>query len=211
MRDFLEDRIRLVHDLLDSEIQVAYADLVLILCSVLSACAAQRWPGHRIDRVRFIEMLVKDSPSDAHVDWICVPALIINGHIAETDTPWGRGGASTRIFRDDEIDLELTGCQAAYPQVAVGALKDCSYASLIYQWLRCGYAHEYCPHANIVTVPASRHQARISYIGRLTPTNGITRMISFHLDYLIDLTLHHVSNISAPQSLRPNIWWINEV
>ena len=141
MRRFLEDRIRLVKELLHSDIDVAYGDLVLVLSAVISSCASQRWPGRGIDRRRFIELLVRCSPPDAHTTWVCVPALINAGLVAEADTPYGPG-ENTRIFRDHEIDLELPVAQSTYANVPLVDLKRCTYAVLIYEWLRCGYAHD---------------------------------------------------------------------
>ena len=58
MRSFLLDRIRLVNELIAGGPRVEYADFVLILTAVLSACSARRWPGRGIDRNRFVELLV---------------------------------------------------------------------------------------------------------------------------------------------------------
>jgi len=205
---FLQDRIRLVRELVDSEISVSYGDLVLILSAVISACAAARWPGRGIDRRRFIALLVQFSPSEAHTTWVCVPALINSNLVAEVDTPYGSPGDNTRIFRDHEIDLELSVAQAKYSNVSRADLKRHTYAALIYEWLRCGYSHEYCPHENITHVPPSRHSARLSYIGRTT-SNGLRRMISFHLDYLIDLAQYHAMSIAKNPDPWPRRWWID--
>jgi hypothetical protein len=154
MREFLLDRIRLVRELLDSDIEVDHSDIGLILYSVLSACAAERWPGRK-------------------------------------------------------IDLDLPSCHAAYPAVSVCDLKGCSFAALIYEWLRCGYAHQCAPHVNITHYPPSRHNARVSYIGRGTSDGGLTRVVSFHRDYLIALTEHHAASVAPSPQSPPAEWWIN--
>ena len=208
MRSFLIDRIRLVRELLqDDELDVAYADLVLILCSVISACAAFRWPGRRIDRQRFIELLINHGLDEHHASWVSVPSLINAGLINESDTLY-RGGNSTRIFRDSEIDLPIDTAISTYPTIPTGRLKSSSYATLVYEWLRCGYAHEYSPHESITHVPPGRHDARISYIGR-TVNGSIVRMASFHLDYLIDLAEYHANNLPDASSPPPTEWWID--
>ena len=206
MRDFLLDRIRLVRELLESDFTVDYADVALILCTVISTCAERKWRGDGIDKHRFIELLVYESAEDLHAAWICIPALIVEGHVTESDTPYGSHD-STRIFTDDEIDLTLTDAVNKYPNVSIRNLKHCSYACMIYKWLRCGYSHKYLPHMNITHFPPSRRSARLSYIGRGTKTD-MTRMISFHLDYLISLTEYHASNVVDSPSARPNKWWI---
>ena len=152
---------------------------------------------------------MKHSPEDFHTAWVSVPALINGGFIAERDTPYGLPGESSRIFYDQKIDLAFDNAKAKYPQVPVRQFRKHSYACLIYEWLRCCYAHEYCPHENVTHVPASRRKARISYIGRITPS-GLKRMVSFHLDYLKNLAQHHVSNLAKNPAPMPNSWWIDQ-
>ena len=206
MREFLQDRIRLVRELLhDDAPQVAYGDLALILCSVISACAAVRWPGRGSDRNRFVELLVQHSPADHHTSWISVPALINRDHLLEDDTPYRHGNA-TRIFCGDQIDLPYDQARLQFPSISAQQLKAVSYAALIYTWLRCGYAHEYCPHDSVTEVPASRYEARVSYIGRNDGVR-IKRMASFHLDYLIAVADHHASQLPDSPSPQPTDWW----
>ena len=207
MRAFLQDRIRLVRELLTDGPAVAYGDLVLILTAVISACAAIRWPGRGIDRKRFVELLVRESPESFHASWISVPALINTGHVAEADTAYGKPGQSTRIFRDDEIDMAFEDAKATFKDVASDQIKRCSYAVLIYEWLRCGFAHEYCAHENTTELAPSRQAARVSYIGRGTP-EGHTRKVLFHLDYLIELAEYHASNLTESPKQQPAVWWI---
>jgi hypothetical protein len=203
MQKFLEGRVALIKHLIEGDIVVDPADLVLIICAVLSACAAHRWPRRRrsSDKERFIRLLIECSPPEFRTTWVSVPALLNDGLIAESDTPYGNPGHGTRICCDDEIDLSREDAIARYPQVAVKTLKEYSYASLIYRWLRCPYSHEYRAHANVTKVQASRKPARVSYIGRISLTTPeIRRMVSFHLDYLIKLAEYHVSILPAEQA-----------
>lgn len=209
MEKFLKGRLDLVDVLAADVAGATYADLVLIITSVLSACASVRWPGTGIDKRRFVELLVRHAPEDSRASWVSVPALINAGFVAESDTPYGPPGESTRIFCDHEIDLAFDDAKAKYSHVPTRQLRRHSYACLIYEWLRCGYAHEYCPHENITHVPASRRKARISYIGRGTP-RGLKRMASFHLDYLMELAQHHVSTLPTTPSPAPNPWWLDQ-
>ena len=212
MRSFLEGRIKLVRQFSVDDTPVSYADLVLILTAVLSACAAVRWPsqkGDRIDKQRFVELLVTESPPEAMAGYISVPALMASELITEAQTPWGKPGESTRVYRGDEIDLDLNSAAQAYPAISKKKLKQHSYACLIYEWLRCGYAHEYCANEWHTHVPPSREKTPVSYIGRLMPDGGIVRMTCFHLEYLIDLADHHVKTLPNHALIRPNEWWLN--
>jgi hypothetical protein len=213
MREFLQGRINLVKALRDSNLPFHYADLVLIICAVLSSCSSRRWPenGKRIDKQRFIELLVKHSPEDFHTSWVSVPSLLNDGFIDETQTPYGKPGNGTRIYFDDEIDLSLEDAINKYPQVSLKNLKQHCYAYLIYERLRCGYSHEYWHHKSITHVPASYEGSCVSYIGRTSLSgNTIRRMISFYLDYLIRLAEYHVSILPSICSAHPSCWWIDE-
>ncbi len=137
MHYFLADRLRLVRELRKSDLNVDYADIALIVCSVISACAALRWPGRGIDRNRFIELLVNHSQECARTDWISIPSLVNAELIDLSSTPY-RDGNDTRIFRDEEIDLPFPVAVKAFPHVKTDELKSFSYAALIYKRLRCG-------------------------------------------------------------------------
>ncbi|KKL14557.1 hypothetical protein LCGC14_2514450, partial [marine sediment metagenome] len=183
MEHFLKGRLDIAKALLSDVPGAAYADVVLIVTAVLSACASLRWPSRRKDKKRFVELLVRHSPEDFHTSWVSIPALISKGIISEEETLY-RNGNSTRIFCGEEIDLCFNKACVQYPNIKSKQLRKHCYASLIYEWLRCGYAHEYCLQGNATHVPASRKEARVSYIGRLTGENCKTkRMLSFHIDY----------------------------
>lgn len=205
MELFLQERIDLAKALAKSEdLPVSYADLTLITCAVISACAARRWPGKGIDKVRFVELLVRHSKSGFHASWVSVPALLNEGHIRQDETPYGIPGNDARIYRGEEIDLSFDDASAKYPSIEPKRLRRCCYASLIYERLRCAYSHEYRHGKDITTVPASCNSGRVDYIGRLPDR---TRVICFRLEYLIELAQHHVSIMPGAPEDRPSKWW----
>ena len=166
------------------DLPVRYDDLALITCAVISACAAWRWPGERIDKKRFVELLVKCSPSDSHTSWVSVPALVNASMIGEDHTPWGVPGNATRICRDEEVDVSLEDARTRYPDRTNAELRRHCYASLIYQRLRCAYMHEYRSGEDIAAYSWERHSpdksldsARVSYGGevRLSDTGAEMR------------------------------------
>jgi len=191
-----------------STLDVSYADLALILTAVISGCAAQRWPGRNIDTKRFVELLVMHSEPEDHCDYISIPALLSSQFIQEADTPWGVPGKEVRIFRDDEVDMPLSEARSKYPGLGVSDLKKHSYSYLLYSWLRCGYAHEYCASDNTTEFPPSRDRARLSYIGRHQKDGTIRRMTAFHLDYILSLAQYHVDHIAEHPEPLPVKWWI---
>jgi len=207
MKQFLKGRLDIAKAL-SSNIPKTYADVVLIITTVLSACASLRWPGQGIDKKRFIELLVQHSPEDFHTSWVSIPALINQGVIREEETRY-KGGNSTRVFCGEEIDLPINEANVQYPKVPKEQLRKYCYASLIYEWLRCGYAHEYRPYESVTHFPASCEEVRVSYIGRLIGENLI-RMVSFYPDYLMSIAEYHISILVSEKSSPPTTWWIEE-
>ncbi len=210
MQSFLRDRIDLVKTLRESPIVVTHQDLELILTAVISACAACRWPGDGFDRKRFVESLIRFGSPELHLDYVSTGALLELGVISDSQTPWGDFGQEIRIFTGDEIDGSISDMAQRYPEVSVRDLKRASYASRIYEWLRCGYAHNYWAAGNTTHVPPSDGPAQISYIGRREPDGTRVRIASFHLDYLISVAEHQVSTLPKTKLEKPDQWWIEK-
>ena len=210
MRNFLQGRIDLAQKLRTSALSVHYADLVLILTSVISACAAWRWPGRGFDAKRFIETLVHFNSTELNVERISIGGLLELELISEAESPWASIGDRYRIFTGDEIDGSLEEMSLKFPTISTADLKKASYAALIYRWLRCGYAHEYWAAGNTTHVAPSNTPGQISYIGRLQPDKSVVRMSSFHLEYLFDVTQQQVSKLSDKSIKQPDRWWIDE-
>jgi len=209
MRRFLQGRIALVQALMGSSLPVTYHDLMLILTSVISACAAWRWPGCGFDRKRFVESLIRFSSPSLHLDHISIGAMLELGLIKECQSPWGGLGKEDRVFTGEEIDSGLSEMSDRYPLLDVRELKKASYADTIYRWLRCGYAHTYSGAGNTTHVPPSRRPAQVSYIGRFQTDGTLIRIASFHLDYVIEVVQEQVSSLADKQMNSPGSWWID--
>ncbi len=210
MQSFLQGRIDLVRTLRESPIVVTHQDLELILTAVISACAACRWPGEGFDRKRFVESLIRFGSPELHLDYVSTGALLEFGVISDSQTPWGDVGQEIRIFTGDEIDGSISDMAQRYPNVSIRDLKRASYASRIYEWLRCGYAHNYWAAGNTTHVAPSDGPAQISYIGRREPDGNRARIASFHLDYLISVVEQQVSTLPKTKLEKPDQWWIDQ-
>jgi hypothetical protein len=210
MQLFLQGRIDLVGALRESSLPVTHQDLELILTSVMSACAACRWPGEGFDRKRFVESLVRFSSAELHLDWVSTSGLLELGVVSDNQTPWGVFGQEIRIFTGEEIDGPITTMAERYPDVSIRDFKRASYANRIYEWLRCGYAHIYWGAGNTTHVAPSDWPAQISYIGRREPDGSRVRIASFHLDYLISVAQEQVATLPKSKLDKPDQWWIDQ-
>lgn len=210
MRSFLQGRIDLVKALCESPLPVTHQDLELLLTAVISACAACRWPGDSFDRKRFVESLVRFCSPDMHLDYVSTGALLELGVISESQTPWGKFGQEIRVFTGDEIDGAIPDMAERYPTVSTRDLKRASYANRIYEWLRCGYAHNYWAAGNTTHVAPSDRPAQISYMGLREPDGTRVRIASFHLDYLISVAQEQVATLPKSKLDKPVHWWIDQ-
>jgi hypothetical protein len=116
----------------------------------------------------------------------------------------GTFGEEIRIFTGDEIDCAIPDMAQRYPHVSMRDLKKACYANRIYEWLRCGYAHNYWETGNTTYVPPSDLPAQISYMARREPDGTRARIASFHLDYLIDVAQDQVSRLPKKKLDKPD-------
>jgi hypothetical protein len=210
MQSFLQGRIDLVRALRESSLPVTHQDLELMLTAVISACAACRWPGEGFDRKRFVESLIRFGSPELHLDYVSTGALLELGVISDSQTPWGEIWSGNPYFQCDEIDGAIPDMAQRYPKVSTRDLKRASYANRIYEWLRCGYAHNYWAAGNTTHVAPSDGPAQISYIGRREPDGTRVRIASFHLDYLISVAQQQVATLPKSKLDKPDQWWIDQ-
>jgi len=154
---------------LHADNKITYGDAILILTAVVSALAAQCWPGRSIDAQRFTQLLVGYAPETLTIS---VPLLMksfesskradlakkLKGHFNRC-VPWGTiplGHEVDLLESDVEILLGDSFCRSE--------VRKHSYAQLLYKELRCSYSHEFKPGAGIeVHRPTSFADPCVSY------------------------------------------------
>jgi len=210
LQGFLQGRIDLVKTLRESSIPVTYNDLVLILTAVMSACAACRWPGERFDQKRFVESLTRFGSPELNLDNVSTGALLEIGVISLSESPWGVHGKELHVFTGEQIDGPIPRMAERYKQVTVNQFKRASYANRIYEWLRCGYAHNYWNAGYTTHYQTSDFPAQISYSRCTEPDGKVIMEAHFHLDYLIDVTQQQVSTLLKGNIEKPAEWWLDQ-
>lgn len=204
---------------LHSEIaSTGYAEAIILLCAVLSAISAKVWPGRRIDRVRFVELLLRFSTNGPSAATISVPILIqslrdsastgeaniLEKHFLKFD--------STRVLTGADVDKTEQELLSVSPSIPSSTLRNCSYAALLYEDVRSAYAHEYGPGPRADSWPmTSSHDPKVSYINRLTD-NGPKRLIHFHVEWVAHLAKSiaaSLASITLPLD-APQVWWLED-
>jgi hypothetical protein len=206
MREFLLERVALAESLHSNQVATFY-DEAILLCSVLSACAAMRWPGSDIGRKRFVELLVMHSPPYMACTWVSVPMLVSQGlldpSLAQLPNP-----TKDNSWRDVDVDGELDTIVKQHPTLSIDAAKSCSYASLVYAWHRGGYSNEWSADSLITCVPGSRKRARVHYIQRNIAARS-EWLVGLSITYLYELAKHHAVHVAEKPYERPATWWLS--
>lgn len=195
----------------------SYGEAVLILCAVLSALAAEVWPGTNIDRKRFVHFLKRFPPPELCATLISVPILAASLRRKRKRGPLNRLRKAylnydhSRVLTGDEVDKSEKQILSACRTVKRKELRECSYANLLYRELRSGYVHEYRPRGKADSWAMSRNEdAYVSYVNWV---NDPDRHIHFHVTWLsalVVVTAKAVDHISHRLPLRKlRRWWID--
>lgn len=195
----------------------SYGEAVLILCSALSALAADVWPGTGIDRRRFVHLLKRFAPRNLSTTLISVPLLHAflrktrkKGALRRLRKAYLDFGHS-RVLTGHDVDKTEQEIKSVCSRFSRTEIRACSYAALLYRELRSAYVHEYRPgrKADSWAITA-RTDAQVSYVNW---SNDPDRHIHFHVNWLSDLVKAVAKAVDQlPNRLparKPKRWWID--
>ncbi len=197
-----------------------YPEAAILLCSVLSALAAERWPGRRKDKKRFVELLHRYSDRELHANQISIPLLVAyladNGRPEEQKTvrdalmPVSDG----RVLSGDDVDTTEEDLLQLCPMLGLSLVRRFSYANLLYEEIRSSYAHEYTPgpRSDSWGMGSTHADGHVSYTNRInSEQDGVDRLIYFSVCWLADIALSVEKNI---RPLKPDrefsAWWLSD-
>jgi hypothetical protein len=193
--------------------EAGYAEAAMILCGVLNALAAELWPGKGKDKQRFVELLVRYAGTRLCMTTISIPLLI--GHLGNAkDAQHLREyvqsvdhSLASRVLTGPEIDLTESEAASLCPNVPAWMLRHFSYAALLYEEIRCGYAHEYVHGVRSNSWKMSTQgNAFVSYVNRIDLSR---RLIHFDVPGLCKLatSTEFGSRDKVPNSSFAD-WWL---
>ena len=213
--EWVENKIKTALSLNSGGCGGTYGEAVIILCSALSALAAEVWPGRQIDRFRFIELIVRFSPHHLESTKISIPILIkylcskkMKSKSEKVENKFLNFGDSMVLLGDkiDKFDSEI---QAVCNTLSFKEIRECSYPSLLYKEIRSNYVHEYCSGDHADSIPMTSKIANVSYVNWVDDPH---RRIHFHIDWIVSITIEIAKAVDAissnlPHKL-PSCWWI---
>lgn len=218
---WVEEKSGLAHALENGNCGGTVADGVIVLCTCICAMASFLWvETENTDRKRFVEILTRFSPDTKKIS---VPLL------AQKDDSWGqRLRVSQKTIRyteaNDQTESEvLSLCDSSQHQECKKIIRRYSYANILYQDVRSGFAHTYLPSDRVNSVDQltgifSRDGSEVSYVNRLAQTS--MRQIHFPLERIAVIAKNVARGMDAEctQSSKyiaeniglipPVSWWI---
>ncbi|HLJ58381.1 MAG TPA: hypothetical protein VKZ50_01470 [bacterium] len=149
-RRWFDTRKRIASSLVAADRDNALFDAEILLCCAMGAIAAIMWPGDRIDRRRYVELLIRYARVIPKLTMISVPALVDQldhdpgySHISASLREKFFPKESSRIVDAFEIDKEEPELRAAEPALSAFQIRKASYAAIVYTDLRSGLVHEF--------------------------------------------------------------------
>lgn len=224
---WVKEKCKIANNLAQGEAGGSYSEAAILVCTALSALAAEVWPGRGFDRARFIELLVRLGSSPRVPMNISVPLLV--RHLETTSADNLKDCAtllvrkflafgSSQVVTGSEVDKMECELVSVCPVLTLATIRKFSYANLLYEQVRSSYAHEYRPgdKADSWPMTANKDQSA-SYVNRLLGPGvpETERLIHFHIAWLTTLAVDLACSIDAisdtvPQQ-KPNSWWIHGV
>ena len=219
LSEWSNSKIELALKLNTGECGGSYAESAIILCSVLSAISADIWPGRHIDKKRFVELLVKYSTDTLQVKRISTPLLVnaletknmINESNILVSTIMPK--SEHLVVNGEDVDKYENEILEICPEIDRTIIKQNSYANILYEEIRSGYAHEYMPgtRSDSWAMGSKRNNSLISYVNRADMPH---RLIHFNINWLCNLVKSIVDNIENENEkpIYPTYsqWWLTD-
>lgn len=186
-------KLEIARKLFAGEAGGSYSEALFIIFGILSATASMIYPGNRIDRKRFVELLIKSNTTIYDFSKISVPLLAESQILTKEQISILLKDYNIKsyslIMTSEDIDLDEFIVKAFCPSINIKKLRAFSYANLLYSELRSSLIHEYCLSDFAAPFPQTQRETFVSYNNNI---NYPYRRICFHFNPLIEV----IKNIS---------------
>lgn len=221
-QSFVEQKNKIAQDIAKGYCGGTYSESALILCSLISAMSAIAWPGRDgIDMKRFVEIITKFPPQGINPAKVRVPLLLQTCQISNC-----RLALSNKAFYlTEDIDRDEAEVIKLCPELSLKQIRRFSYAYLLYQQLRNGYAHNYMIGEAASESDSLRHIANLNetcvFYVNVVRNNSMFRIIYFPFKWIACVAERIATGLDYEASrggkkpfeeigiTRPNRWWID--
>lgn len=217
-QDWVTEKCQVAIRLSRGEAGGGYAEAVILVCAVLSALSAELWDGRGIDRVRFIEMLVRVGLNSSDCTTVSIPLLVqhLNNSSRKLEALQIQSAfslpTSARVVTGPEVDQSEKDVLSICPLLDLKEVRRFSYASILYSEIRSSYSHEYRSGLLADSWPMTMlAEQKVSYINRMTNGSEMMRLVHIHVEWLAQLAIELASTVDnlVTGLHRPTAWWID--
>lgn len=215
-QDWVDTKVATALHLANGKCGGSYAEGVIILSAVISAIAAEAWPGRFMDKKRFVELVNTYCTDDIKPTQVSIPLLI--GFLREKEK-YGEADVirknfmnyqKTRVLTSEDVDHSETEVLSICPGLSLGEIRRFSYSSVFYDEVRSGFVHEYRPGKKADSYPiASAQDDQISYGNWVDDPD---RHIYFPMQWVINIakSVAKTADSNADQFPlgQPQKWWV---
>lgn len=195
----------------------SFYDALLIILSVLSATSSNLWKDKKIDKKRFVELLIRYNTTE--YDFSDISIFIM--HQKEPDFLSKEqhnyffnkcNFLDTKIYTGSDVDVKEADVLFQWPKIKLKELRKFSYASLFYDEIRSFLIHEYSVSDFASIYPMSQRNVFVSYVNCLHNKCEVRHQICFHFDILLNIVKNIAQNVATIDKLPlelPQKWWID--
>jgi hypothetical protein len=223
---WIEEKSELAHALAKGSCGGTYADGAIVLCTSISAMSSLMWvKKDGTDRKRFIEIIAKFPRPGFDPTTVSAPLLSqgcnsLKQKLAVSDQPLRYTGDN------DKSETEIINlCPTSMsPDNCKKLARKYSYACLLYEYIRCGFIHEYKTTDSATSGDAAREifdsgAPRITYVNYLR-AQGM-RKIDFPLEWISAVAKNVAAGLDGERQKLgkrfgenlglavPGTWWID--
>jgi len=144
---WLNNRLKVADSVLDMSadgVIETTPDAEILLCCHLAGVSSKLWIGERIDRFKFIQLLIEYCSIYPHPSKISIPALMLEFKEQPEEKLiraafWNYPAhqcVSANLADKNEYQI-----RSVFPNLPLSKIRNASYAAIIYKDLRCGLIH----------------------------------------------------------------------
>lgn len=225
--EFVNRKLKVASALAQGQCGGSYTDACILLASVVSALAADLWPGRGKDERRFVECWNKYSDPIVNPQRVSVPLLVralrkrnqneaAEAVVAARPSAFAPGH-ETKVLVGDDVDMNETEVLQVCPALAPAEIRRYSYGAVFYRHVRSALVHEYQLGSRASSVAMATDDDGVSYTNRLslssTSSSSVVRQIHYPITWLESVvesigTQVGSSNTSKPLP-EPSKWWLH--
>lgn len=211
---YTNKKIEIAQKLYNGELGGSYSEAILILSSVLSAISRIIYPGKNEDKLKVVEILIRNNLTGYDFSYISLKLLSedknVNGDSYNNLVRELKDISFNNVTHFDKIDQkEHIVSKVICPDLDTKVIRKYSYANIFYEYIRSYLVHEYRLAKEVTTRKLTSEKTFVSY--NPSVLEPYLKM-HFHFEAIKEivksLSYEVGSKFSQYPLLPPAQWWL---